>query len=279
MRDHAHHNRIIHPDKEDKAMPLRNKRFVISFDNGQAAFAVHVARRFDPAAVGQTLGFTRPLPTIYVTGGAGAMSPEDIQATRMIVEKGLARFAEDHGVIVIDGGTQAGIPILIGDARRKARYRFPLVGIAPLELVHYPGYDEGGKETLNPAHSHFVLTAGDEFGDESDMITKLTYSLSGSGKEPALGILINGGKIAREEVYARTTAELSLPLIVIEGTGRFADVLAKAFYEGETDDEKIHAIVEKGRLIMVSINDGPDVLYAKLKILFSTHKPPISTAT
>jgi TRPM family ion channel len=260
-------------------MNLRNKRFVISFGDGRAAFAVHVSRRFDPGAVAQTLGFTKPLPTIYVTGGAGAMSAEDMQTTRNIVEKGLARFAEDRGAAVIDGGTQAGIPILLGDARQKHRYRFPLIGIAPLELVHYPGYDEGGPATLNPAHSHFVLTAGDEFGDESDMITKLTYALSGSGEKPALGILINGGQIAREEVYARTTSELSLPLIVIEGTGRFADILARAFYQGETDDEKIHAIVKKGHLSMVSINNGPDDLYQKLIALFEAHKPPVAAAT
>lgn len=260
-------------------MPLRNKRFIISFDNGHAAFAVHVSRRFDPTSVARTLGFVEPLPTIYVTGGAGEMSPEDMQATRGIVEKGLARFAEERGAIVIDGGTNAGIPVLIGDARQKYRYRFPLVGIAPLELIHYPGYDEGGKETLNPVHSHFVLTAGDEFGDESEMITQLTYTLSGSGQRPALGILINGGKIAREEVYARTTSELSLPLIVIEGTGRFADILARAFYEGETEDEKIEAIVKKGRLLMVSINRGPDDLYKKLTALFDTHKPATANVT
>lgn len=258
-------------------MPLRNKRFVIPFDNGHAAFAVHVSRRFDPTAVSRTLGFALPLPTIYVTGGAGAMSPEDMRATASIVEKGLARFAEERGAIVIDGGTHAGIPILLGDARQKHRYRFPLIGIAPLELVHYPGYDSDGPEILNPAHSHFVLTAGDEFGDESDMITQLTYNLSGSGQQPALGILINGGKIAREEVYARTTSEISLPLIVIQGTGRFADMLARAFYEGETDDEKIHAIVQKGQLSFVSVHDGPDDLYLKLKTLFDSHPAPTAS--
>lgn len=254
-------------------MALKNKRFVIAFEGGRAAFAVHVPRRFDPAAVGRTLGFLEPRPTIYVTGGAGAMSPEDMLATRNIVEKGLAKFAEDHNAIVIDGGTHAGIPVLLGDARLKHRYRFPLVGIAPLELIQYPGYGEGGDAPLNTAHSHFVLTAGDEFGDESAMITQLTYSLSGSGQQPAMGVLINGGKIAREEVYARTTAENSLPLVVIEGTGRFADLLARAFYEGETDDDKVRAIIEKGRLSMVSINDGPDELYAKLNVLFRAHKP------
>ena len=82
-------------------MPLKNKRFVIPFDEGRAAFAVQVPRRFDPVAVGRALGFDRPRPTIYVTGGASAMSPEDMATTRNIVEKGLVRFAEEQNVDLI----------------------------------------------------------------------------------------------------------------------------------------------------------------------------------
>jgi hypothetical protein len=256
-------------------MALKNKRFVITFENGQAAFAVHVPRRFDPNSVAKALGFNEPRPTIYVTGGASAMSPEDMQATRTIVERGLARFAEDQGAIVIDGGTEAGIPILLGDARRKLKARFPLVGIAPMELVHYVGHSNPEGAALNPGHSHFVLTAGDEFGDESDMITQLTYALSGSGKMPALGILINGGKIAREEVYARTTSDtVSFPLIVIEGTGRFADILARAFYAGHAEERDLQTIISKGHLEMVSVNAGPEELRAKLAQHFRAHQAP-----
>jgi len=262
-------------------MAVKNKRFVIPFEDGRAAFAIQVSRRFDPDAVGKALGFNEPRPTIYVTGGAGAMSPEDMATTRTVVEKGLARFAEERGVILIDGGTQAGIPVLLGDARQKYRYRFPLIGIAPLELVRYPGYenDNPSANPLNTGHSHFVLTAGDEFGDESDMITQLTYALSGAGEKPALGILINGGKIAREEVYARTTSpELSFPLIVLEGTGRFADILASAFYAGHTEEADLQAIINKGRLQMVSVDDGPDALRVRLGVYFDAHRPPAKQA-
>jgi hypothetical protein len=258
-------------------MVLKNKRYVIGFDDGHAAFAIQVPRRFDPNSVTNALGFTEPRPTIYVTGGAGQMSAEDLETTRIMIEKGLAQFAEERGAVVIDGGTHAGIPILIGDARQKCRYRFPLVGIAPLEMVRYPGYDNGDNPDaapLNTAHSHFVLTAGDEFGDESDMITQLTNALSGEGEQPALGILINGGKIAREEVYDRTTSEtLSFPLIVLEGTGRFADVLAKAFYAGHTDDDDLQTIINKGQLQLVRVNDGPEALRARLTVYFDKPKP------
>jgi hypothetical protein len=258
-------------------MAMKNKRFVIPFEDGHAAFAVQVPRRFDANSVAKALGFDQPRPTIYVTGGASAMSPEDMQATRVIVERGLARFAEERNAIVIDGGTQAGIPILIGDGRQKYRYRFPLIGIAPLELVHYPGYENDNPDSapLNTAHSHFVLTAGDAFGDESDVITQLTYALSGAGEQPAIGILINGGKIAREEVYDRTTSDtLSFPLIVIEGTGRFADILANAFYTGHADDEDLQKIINKGNLNLVRVDDGPEALRARLSAYFDTYKPP-----
>jgi hypothetical protein len=258
-------------------MALKNKRFVIAFDDGRAAFAVQVPRQFDPVVVAKALGFTEPRPTIYVSGGAGLMSPEDLETTRIMVEKGLVRFAEEQGAIVIDGGTHAGIPVLLGDARRKYHARFPLVGVAPLELVRYPGYENDNDQAgpLNTSHSHFVLTAGDEFGDESEIITQLTYALSGSGEKPALGILINGGKVSREEVYERTTSEtLSFPLIVLEGTGRFADILARAFYAGYTEDEEIQTIINKGRLQLVKVDDGPEALRMRLAAHFDDHKPP-----
>lgn len=255
-------------------MILRNKRFVIPFEHGQAAFAVHVSRRFDPAWVAKTLGFHEPRLTIYVTGGAKEMSDEDMRATRRIVENGLARFAEDHNAVVIDGATNVGIPALVGDARRKNHYRFPLLGIAPMDLVQYPGYDNDDGGPLNEGHSHFVLTTVDEFGDESEMITHLTYQISGGGQKPALGILINGGKVTREEVYTRTTSErFSFPLFVIEGTGRFADLLARAVQTGESDDSQLRAILKKGRVSVISISDGPEQFYDKLHAYVRSYTP------
>lgn len=254
--------------------PPRNKRFVIPFEDGRAAFAVHVSRRFDPDQVARTLGLSEPRPTIYLTGGAGMMSQEDIAATQAIVERGLARFAEDHQAAVIDGGTDTGIPTMIGSARRKHRFHFPLIGIAPLELVRFPGHDNPDGGTLNPGHSHFVLTAGDEFGDESELITRLTDTLSGKGQYPALGVLINGGNVARQEVYERTTSEkLSFPLIVVEGSGRFADILARAFYAGYTEEKDVQDIISKGQLEIVSIKDGPQQMYARLAAHFRAFKP------
>lgn len=259
--------------------PTKNKRFIIPFDEGRAAFAIHVSRRFEPELVAQTLGLTEPRPTIYVTGGAGAMSQEDMIATQALVERGLAKFAEDHHAAVIDGGTEAGIPTMIGNARRSQRYRFPLIGIAPLEMVRFAGYDNPDGSTLNPGHSHFVLTAGDEFGDESEIITKLTYALSGKGQMPALGVLINGGNIARQEVHARTTSDkISFPLIVVEGSGRFADTLARAFYAGYAEDKDVQDIIRKGHLEIVSIEDGPEQMYAKLAANFHAFEQTASRA-
>ncbi len=254
--------------------PPRNKRFVIPFEDGRAAFGVHVSRRFDPQQVAKLLGFTEPRLTIYVTGGAGLMSPEDIRATQAIVERGLARFAEEHNAAVIDGGTEAGIPVMVGSARRRNRYRFPLVGIAPLELVRFTGHDNPEGAPLNAGHSHFVLTAGDEFGDESELITQLTNTLSGEGQKPALGVLINGGNIARQEVHARTTSDkFSFPLIVVEGSGRFADILARAFYAGHAEEKDVQDIIRKGQLEIVSIKDGPEQMYARLAAYVRAFKP------
>jgi hypothetical protein len=75
-------------------------------------------------------------------------------------------------------------------------------------------------------------------------------------------------------VYNRTTSDkLSFPLIVLEGTGRFADILARAFYAGYTDDEELQAIINKGRLQLVKVDDGPEALRARLSAYFNSHQP------
>lgn len=262
-------------------MPARRTRFVIAFPEGQAAFAIRASHRMDLPEVMAALGFREPRPTIYMTGGAGGMSPEDIKATRHIVEHGLARFAQDEGAIVIDGGTTGGINSLIGESRRKHRYSFPLIGIAPLERVTFPGYQPNdGRERypLQPGHSHFILTPGADFGAESETITRMTYTLAGEGRRPALGVLINGGQITRKEVLARTTWPTHpFPLIVIQGTGRFADLLAQAMAAGSSDEQDIRRIIDNGRLLLASVQNGPDELYLRLRTLFREHHQAAAT--
>lgn len=254
-------------------MRSENKRFVIDFGNGNAAYAVQLAGDIKSDEVAEVLGFDRAQPTIFISGGAMEMDSDEMLATRPLIEEGLARFVEEKGVAVIDGGTHAGVMRLMGDARRRQGLRFPLIGVAPLAKISYPGYENPRGMTLDTGHTHFVFTEGEKFGDESKMIAWLTNALSGDGKCPALGIVINGGNVTREEIHRLATSRrLKFPLLIVEGTGRFADNLAAVIRGMSSDDEELHEIAEKGEVQLVSVQDGPEGLRSNLESLFAAHR-------
>jgi hypothetical protein len=247
--------------------------FTISFHDGESAKAVVVPRQGDPDSVLSALGL-KPGPVIFIMGGAGFMEEESLRAIRSIVETGLAHFAEEHRVTVIDGGTATGVMAVMGTARRVSGYSFPLIGVAPHGQVEYPNHRLGGDDPvqLDVSHSHFVLVDGDEFGDESDMIAMLATAISRDRWLPALGLVINGGQIVRKEVYARSASNnMRFPLLVLAGSGRFADELARAKQSNEiaegSDPNEIEAILA-GDVAFLSITEGAEGLHARLSEYF-----------
>ncbi len=243
--------------------PEKNTQFTITFGPAHTAQAVCVAATADLLWVAERFHFTTDQPAIFISGGASYMTPEDQHQTQLILEA-IAEFAEEQEAVVITGGTDTGVMHQIGQVRQEHLFRFPLIGVAPLGKVEYPGYLNPDKEAnLDPGHSHFVLVIGDEWGDESELIVRLTHTLAGE-TQPAVGILINGGKIARNEVYLATTKNLRLPMIVLEDSGRFADELATAIRTGKTDQRILQAIVAGGDIQLVGTKGGPAEMRAEL---------------
>ncbi len=246
---------------------LANEAFVIALGD-LPALAVRVSDQDDPARVVRLLDLTEARPAIFMLGGAVDMSSDAIDATRAILEQGLAAYAQEHGIAIIDGGTHSGAMQMMGEARQRCRGTFPLVGVAPVNLVRFNGHDMPGGYLLDPNHSHFVLTGEGDWGDETDFIVQIAQAITG-GKFPTLGIVINGGGIVRQEVYRLTLTErLAAPLLVLDGSGRFADTLARAVATGETDDSQLREIVARGRIAVAAVADGPDALRQRLNAYF-----------
>lgn len=253
----------------DNNAPAKNSTFTIAFPRGHTAMAVCVAPSADPLWIMERFGFTDVKPAIFISGGASYMTEEDKQRTSAMMET-VADFAEEHGAVVLDGGTEAGVMELIGDARQRKNYTFPLIGVCPLGLIDYPGYQNPQAEgSLEDSHSHFVLVLGEEWGDETDLLLHMTHSLAGGSRKPAVGILINGGKIARNEVYLATSRDLKLPMIVVEGSGRFADELATAFRTGRTNQQILRAILEGGDIKLIATIEGPEKMRERLNERFN----------
>ena len=104
-----------------------------------------------------------------VIGGASLISEEDLQRLQRLFSKVLAPLAQELGVIVADGGTDAGVMRLMGQAREEVQGSFPLVGVSPVGLVRLPDVETSSTELtdLESHHTHFFLVSGDEWGDES----------------------------------------------------------------------------------------------------------------
>ncbi len=252
------------------------KPYTISVLPGESAPSVRVPLDAKPGEIINLLDL-KPGPSIFITGGAGQMSDEDKRLTREMFLHGIAPTAEKYGITVIDGATKAGVIEMMAMARRNNGYTFPLIGIAPYARVTYPGHPDPSETEAYPlceGHSHFVLVSGDEYGDESETIVYLTHALAGGVRDdpkrsaPSIGIVINGGSITRQEAYMATTKHLSMPLIVLEGSGRFADALATAKRTGETSQSLLRSIISRGDIRLVATTAGPKGMRDALETFF-----------
>lgn len=251
-------------------LPKSNTRFEIRFEDGHTAQAVHVQKDTPFQTIASQLDIQQPRPTLFITGGAANMSPDDVQMTEAIIDA-LVLFVNEVGAVMIDGGTTSGVMKMIGSAREKHGLKFDLIGVAPLGKIEYPGHINPHAEAhLESNHSHFILIDGNEWGDESEIILGLTRAIADDGKLPCAGILINGGNISRQEVYLAATKEFKLPMLIVEGSGRAADEIANAFKTGRANQRILQFILAGGDIQLVSTSEGPEALRNKLASRFTS---------
>jgi hypothetical protein len=173
------------------------------------------------------LGLKEHYPVIVLIGGE--IDKKQAAVTQQAIHT-ISRIAQNLRAVVICGGTNMGIMAEIGHIRRRNHHNYPLVGIAPEQLVTWPRGPKStkflwwGKERwqLETHYSHFVLVPGDKFGDESPWIFDAATVLS-QGHQ-SITILINGGEVSRQDI--ELSLEKGRPVIVLSGTGRLADELA-----------------------------------------------------
>ncbi len=159
----------------------------------------------------------------------GDIDEQQAVVTRQAIET-ISKIAEDMNALIICGGTDMGVMAEIGQSRRRNKYKFPLLGIAPEELVTWPNGPSStkflwrGKKRwpLEPNYSHFILVPGSHFGDESPWIVDAATNLS-LGYQ-SVTILLNGGEISRKDI--ELSLENGRPVVALSHTGRLADELA-----------------------------------------------------
>lgn len=239
--------------------------FQLTFANGRTAQAIHLQRDADlPDALNQ-LGLQGPGPVLVVVGGASKLSDADRRRVQALFVKVLAPLAKDMKTFVVDGGTDAGIMKLMGEARTQINASFPLIGVAPIGLATLPNASNASDEAslLEPNHTHFALIPGSSWGDESPWIAKIASTLADS--QPSIVILINGGEVTWKD--ASQNIQEGRPVVVIAGSGRTADVLA-AVLRGKATDQRAEDLISSGLVQAIDLTTDFRTLFKKIKQAF-----------
>jgi SLOG in TRPM, prokaryote len=218
----------------------------IVFDNNREATAVFPSASATAKEIADALEINQPKAVLLVIGGADSFDEKLSSRLVQLFGRGIARAAAELNAVIIDGGTQSGVMKMMGQGVADRGFKSPLIGVAPLGLVSYPGSEDQGKTPLEPNHSHFVLVEGNEWGNETGVVFKLISGFS--SKAPTLVLLAGGGAVSKNE--SLQAVRQNLPLVVIEGSGGVADEIAAAWRAKPDlpDDPVMAEIIAEGRI-------------------------------
>lgn len=240
------------------------KPLSLSFSNGQTAYAVQVDDFVNLSAALHNLSFQGSRPLLVLVGGASKVSAADLARLRLLFVEVIAPLAEELNAYVVDGGTDAGVMKMMGQARSEINATFPLIGVAALGTVTLPNASSTSlnTETLEPNHTHFVLVPGSNWGDESPWQVRVASLLA--DEAPSVTLLINGGEIALVDVMENL--KVGRPVVVIAGSGRLADEIAFARNYPESEvREKVAEVVQQSNLLLFDLSEPMSELVKLLK--------------
>jgi hypothetical protein len=259
--------KIWHCRLPQASMVAENLPFSIHFANGSTAIAllVNAYRQLD--SLPRALGLSGSRPVIVVIGGASQLSEWDAERLRSLFRRVLAPLAEAVGACVVDGGTDAGVMRMMGEARAQTGSSFPLIGVVPEGVAILPDRallpDRITPATdavaLEPHHTHFVFIPGSVWGDESPWLAKIASVLADNA--PSVSVLINGGEITWGD--ATESVDAGRSILVIAGSGRTANELATAVRGGVAND-RAKELMASGLLSAIDLGDF-DKLTKELK--------------
>ena len=212
------------------------------------------------------LGFAHPRPALFVSGGARQLAAEHEELAAELL-RGVARAAAALGLALVTGGTNSGVMALLGAACAALPQPPSLIGVLPSGMLA-----QRGAAILEQNHTHFLLVEGEQWGAESGWLARLALVLAG-GQHPCLGLLINGGRVARCDITVALGQ--GIPLWALKGSGRLADALAEA-RAGETagdadmQDATLRELALSPSLEIVDGTAGAALLERQIRVYFTS---------
>jgi hypothetical protein len=235
----------------------------ISFNNGNHAIVITSPCSTSAQEVLRALDLPSPSGLIVIFGGAAGLDDSLKAGLGALFFEAVAPVAAELRALIIDGGTQSGVMAMTGEAVARCPQRCELLGIAPAGKVTYPG--DGGIATadrapLEPNHSHFILVDSNEWGGE----TETMFEIARAFETPVVAMLVNGGALAAKEVLQ--SVRNGWQILVVEGSGRFADELSAAVRNGQfAKSVEVSEITHSGRVALFHADDPAEKLRDELR--------------
>ncbi|CAI5439041.1 unnamed protein product [Caenorhabditis angaria] len=217
---------------------------------------------------------TPPRLIITIHGGT---SDFDLQAKlAKVFRKGLLKAASTTGAWIITSGCDTGVVRHVAAALEGAgsaqRNKIVCIGISPWGLLkkrddflgtdktvsYYPFTSKGRFTVLNNRHSYFLLvdngTVG-RYGAEVILRKRLEMYISqkqkifgGTRSVPVVCVVLEGGSCTIRSVLDYVTNVPRVPVVVCDGSGRAADLLAFAHQhvteDGHLPDDVRHQVLD-----------------------------------
>ncbi len=228
--------------------------FRYTFANKLTAEVIQIHSFSELSEALHKLGLSNKRPTLVLVGGASGISEADMNRLQRLFVEEIAPIAQELRVAVVDGGTDAGIMRLIGQARSQIGATFPLIGVAAYGTVILPDLPPPSSDAapLEPHHTHFVLVPGCNWGDESPWLAGLASVISEGFA--SFTLVINGGEITLQDVSNSLRA--NRPVVTLDGSGRTADKLAAAL-RGEATDDRATKLTASGQIHAIDLMKNP----------------------
>ena len=215
-------------------------RFPIAFDDGHVALAVRASPDTDLGRGLRAMGLTTGVPVI-VPVGAGSR-PAQLGRLGPLLEKVLVAVAEELSVTVVGDGTAGGLGEALGQARRRKKAGFPMIGVAS---------DGSEAKALEPEHTHFVLVPADHGAGVARWVAQVAAATAGGNRSVA--VVTAGGEPAWEAVAAHARA--GRLVMAVGRTGGGADQLAAACGD-RVSDPRARALAASGQVFAVDPGQG-----------------------
>ncbi|XP_014869423.1 PREDICTED: transient receptor potential cation channel subfamily M member 2-like, partial [Poecilia mexicana] len=222
-----------------------------------------------------------PNLVVSVTGGAQHFYLKS--HLRKIFHRGLIKVAQTTSAWIITGGTHAGVMRHVGQAVREyalsntRRQKIVAIGVAPWGVIHnkaalvhddgcFPAHyvidtqGQGDLTCLDNNHTHFLLVdngTNGEYGVEIELRTELEKYISGLAinlhpelgnkvspiKIPVVCVVVNGGFGTLKTIHSAINK--GIPCMILEGSGRLADVIANLHGKKTSTSFLIHQLMQK----------------------------------